>query len=649
MRANVFRPFGIKNGVDFDKVDRELIAPALSALSVSGATRSMPEISEGAITAEFFESLTAADLVVADMSFATPECCYLLGLAHGLRSKRTVVIRAEGQPSALLSLTRTFIYDAERPASSVPALVSRLSESISSDKPDSPAYLFLPDLKAPEAHSTPADFRAEVKRAKERRDLGLLRLLSSEVRFCHFAAEALLSIGEEQFFLRDFQGACETLEHVTQIRRDHVKANLLLGTLYQRLRQPARSSQAIERALTSPELDTGHRAEAFALMGRNAKTSWTETWWDEPEAERPVEALRCDFLQEAWNHYRRAFLQDLNSFYAGLNALALGRIISRLAADLPEDWAALFAEDEDAARRKAEIERHTESIESAVHLALDSARERAPDDFWIAVSLADFAVLTSTRPRAVAESYRRALASAPPFVHDSVRTQLMLYRRLGVFRENVDAALGVVGEGDPASTPSTVGARRSAILFAGHAIDPTGRFPADREQAARAAILSAVQSATQDGSRSFVGIAGGSSGGDIVFHEVCGSLSIPSTVCLPVPPPDHIRFGVAPAGPEWETRFRDLLAHRPYTVLSDSAALPRWLASAGIYESFRHRDNMWRYHSAAAIGDVTFIALWNGQSGSVADLVDKAKSRGASIIILSTQEVFGTPTVSSNT
>ena len=38
MHAFIVRPFGTKNGIDFDRVERELIRPALEQLNFSGGT-----------------------------------------------------------------------------------------------------------------------------------------------------------------------------------------------------------------------------------------------------------------------------------------------------------------------------------------------------------------------------------------------------------------------------------------------------------------------------------------------------------------------------------------------------------------------------------------------------------------------------------
>jgi hypothetical protein len=38
MRAFIVRPFGLKNDIDFDRVDAELILPALQKLGIDGGT-----------------------------------------------------------------------------------------------------------------------------------------------------------------------------------------------------------------------------------------------------------------------------------------------------------------------------------------------------------------------------------------------------------------------------------------------------------------------------------------------------------------------------------------------------------------------------------------------------------------------------------
>src|SRR5437763_3677282 len=94
MNAFIIRPFGQKKGIDFDQVEADLIRPALIALNVPGATTGQLTYS-GNIRLDMFEQLVLADLVVADISIHNANVFYELGLRHGLRNKRTFLIRCK--------------------------------------------------------------------------------------------------------------------------------------------------------------------------------------------------------------------------------------------------------------------------------------------------------------------------------------------------------------------------------------------------------------------------------------------------------------------------------------------------------------------------------------------------------------------------
>jgi hypothetical protein len=76
--------------------------------------------------------------------------------------------------------------------------------------------------------------------------------------------------------------------------------------------------QAVERALANKNISKDQRAEAHALLGRNAKSLWRRDWQDAPDTEtKAAAALRSSFLQESFEQYERAFDEDLNHFYSG--------------------------------------------------------------------------------------------------------------------------------------------------------------------------------------------------------------------------------------------------------------------------------------------------------------------------------------------
>src|SRR6476661_866380 len=188
------------------------------------------------------------------------------------------------------------------------------------------------------------------------------------------------------------------------------------------------------------------------------------------------------------------------------------------------------------------------------------------------------------------------------------------------------------------------------LLFTGHMIDAPGRekprFPPDQEGTARQAIRKAVEGERNRPGGVPSGIAGGASGGDILFHEVCAELGIPTRLYLALPRDPFIEASVAPAGGDWVGRFDRLAAKLPVRVLAESAELPGEFAGKGDYDIWQ-RTNLWMLHEALAEGgeNVTLIALWNGREGDgpggTGDLVERARERHARTVILDTTQLFG--------
>jgi hypothetical protein len=244
-------------------------------------------------------------------------------------------------------------------------------------------------------------------------------------------------------------------------------------------------------------------------------------------------------------------------------------------------------------------------------------------------------------------AYKRALAGAPDFAKQAVRRQLLLYQKLGVLGDNIQAGLDNIppvalpGEGAPGQT--------RVLLFTGHRVDApdrkTPRFPATKVQEARAMMLDAVKSEKEKPNGRLFGISGGASGGDILFHEVCEELGIPSQMYLVLPKNDYIRDSVADGGPDWVERFNRLFNKLQPKVISDSGQLPRWLRAKKDY-SIWQRSNLWMLHNALYISQdhLTLIALWNGATGDgpggTEDMVKRARNRGARFIHLDARKLI---------
>ena len=184
MHTFIVRPFGIKQGIDFEKVDKELIQKALKNIGINGTTTAAI-LEAGNIREDMFHLLLTADLVIADLSIHNANVFYELGIRHALRDKRTFLIRCSKDEIPFdLKTDRYLTYEPDRPADSIEALTNGLKDTINSNRQDSPVFLMLPKLKAQNAEkflTVPNDFGEEVEIARASSQKGKLALLAGTV------------------------------------------------------------------------------------------------------------------------------------------------------------------------------------------------------------------------------------------------------------------------------------------------------------------------------------------------------------------------------------------------------------------------------------------------------------------------------------
>src|SRR6185503_9606957 len=119
------------------------------------------------------------------------------------------------------------------------------------------------------------------------------------------------------------------------------------------------------------------RAEARSLLGRNAKSYWTDEWRQADSLpERQRRALISPHLEESLEAYAAAFKEDLNHFYSGLNALAMLTIQTKLAELMPDVWADQFDDDDAADRELASRTTQVQKLSASTDLSLTATAER---------------------------------------------------------------------------------------------------------------------------------------------------------------------------------------------------------------------------------------------------------------------------------
>jgi hypothetical protein len=685
--TNVFivRPFGKKSvlikkdgkdisvEVNFDEIDSSLIQKALERNGLVGQTTA--EIAQaGNIRLDMFQMLIAYDLVIADISIDNANVFYELGIRHGLRPNGTILIRLDtgGRDVPFdLKTDRYVVYDREDPAASINLLARSIKDTINAmasrdRRADSPVFLLLPALAPTDPAKlivVPSEFQETVEKAENDDANGrpTLALLAEEAKRNVWGREGVRLVGRAQRRIKNFKAARESWEFIRNAIPDDVEANLQLATIFQRLGDLASASQACRRVLASAGADRKARADARSQLARNDKAGWAADFSTAAsKAQLRAQAISDNRLTEAFEGYVAGFAEDLNDYYSGINALCLLTAIVKLAEMQPDDWAGRFE-----TRRRADValDDHREQlvhVRGAVRISLENARRQVehggkPDE-WLAPSEAQYSLLTADNPVFVKNAYRAAKnAGGSGFSVGSEAAQVGIFWRLGLFPERCSAALEALGM--PANLPvlgatdASTRQRDRVIVGTGHRVDEPGRktprFPNTDDAIAKARSwlrqeLEAEKAKTMGALSAFGGAA---SGTDLLFHEVCADLKIPSTVVLPIPREDYCQQSVMDGGPDWVEKFNRLLDTRPAIILSDSAELPVWAASIPKYGVFQ-RGNIWMMENALLRpnADVTLVALWNGQAGDgpggTADMVKLAQSHGAKVCAKNTDELF---------
>ena len=666
--------------VNFDAIESLLIQPALREARIRGDTTGAV-IEAGNIREDMFNRLITADLVIADLSLHNPNVYYELGLRQAFRDKFTFMIRCDLSTYPFdLQTDRYFDYRLMdllcRPHEIAAQLSTALRKTLNQYRADSPVFKLMPQLESEDRSrflSVPEDFREEVERAWRQRQRETLDLLALECEDHLWEIEGLRAVGRAQFEANFIVSAKDTWQRIAARYPDDAEANTVLSTVYQRLQDRTRSEQALARVTRSRTLSPARLSELRALNGRNLKAAWTEHWKGSKQPR--VDALRSPLLQRAIDAYVDAFKLDLNNSYAGLNALTLMVIQAELIDGHRDEWRELQRQAADEQREFEQRTMRIDQLAQALLLALESDRERVSGhgqgDPWFAMLEAAVMCMVSRQPAYVAQLYVEARYYAPPKSEAGMLAGLKMYKELGilgVFKnghrpqqvgtvgENVDAAMVALTtkerEDDAANLPTRL------VIFVGLRVDESRRptvqstlprhaldepvlgagacdvFPAAAERQTRklidAEITEQIERERARGGR-LLAIAGGASGGDLIFHEICREKGIPAQMFLPLVKPKHIGEYVAPAGGEWVTRFNDIHraldasksedqnAAQPYQsgvrVFSDSLDLPRWLQDRDHYNIGR-RGMLWMLQYAHNLSrnlganvETTLIAL----------------------------------------
>lgn len=648
MYTFIVRPFGIKEDIDFERVDRELIQPALRSMGIRGET-TVALTEAGNIREDMFTKLLTADLVIADISIHNANVFYELGIRHALRDRKTLLIRChDGGTKDVpfdLKTDRYVTYSLKALKADSLRLRQAIEETQHSSRNDSPVFSLLPHLKAQQTEQflvAPASFCREVSEARLNHHEGKLALLAAETRNFPWELSGLRMVGQIQYEMNSLKAARITWERIRSLVPDDDQVHDRLSAIYQMLAETCTheshsesmlvtkllslSDLAINRVLSNSELSFRKRSEVYTLKARNYKFRWVNDWRSHPPENYRLEAIKSSYLLRTYEAYYQAFIEDLNHYQAGINALSLLTVILHLATDFPGEWEEHFDDLPEAELTLHSFRKKYEELVLLANASLEAARQRQyksdEKDAWLEMTQADFRCLTLNKPHRILRLYQEILSNAEALFAHATWMQLDIYQKLQI---RTDILAPVLEKLAPPHLP-LYPSRPTCLLFTGlplHRNAHCNHFPPHVEAKIRAKLQTQIQLIQHRTTGPLIGLAGGASGGDILFHELCKEADIPSRLFLTTTKNQYMKEFVRPAGADWALRF-DAIYHQlsqaqnyQIRIISTNHKMPYWLHSRKNYTLWE-RTNLWMlYHAIAYSGQPPIlISLWDGKFGS---------------------------------
>ncbi len=642
MALHVFvaMPFGVKEGVDFNRVYSELIRPSLEGEGYE-IFRADEETRAGDIRTDMFQELLLADVVVADLSIDNPNVWYELGVRHALRARGVIPIACRQGPMPFDVYTdrklRYHLKDGVPDPSHLPhdreALARMVNDTVAAwhGRKSSPIYHLLPFLTEPDWKTLRiggvqavwekfAEWVRRVETARAKQRAGDVVVLAQEAPAQALRREAHLIAAKTLRQLNQPAFALEQVEKALALDATDLAGRQEKGLLLGRLGRYDEAKEWLEAVARDHPQD----AETCGLLARVEKESWVSSWRKPgvtPEVMREEAALEIGLLNEAARAYAAGFRHDPRHYYSGINAATLVHLARHLTGD--SDDPALRAE-----------------LEGGVRWAVRSALSKETHerkDFWARVTLAELELLSGDK-RAVEKAYVYAVAAAEKdaFALNSSWQQLDLLQALCFRPDETRAAFKVIDRALARLTPPWRPTK--VFLFSGHMIDAADRegerFPEAMKDLAASAIAKQLE-ALEVGPDS-LGMCEGACGGDLLFAEAAIARGMRLELRLPFNEPEFVGKSVAFAGQTWV----DLYYRVRSAPLTKVLLMPQELGSTPPSRDPYERANLWQLYSALAEGPerVRFIALWNGEQsgrpGGTDHMIEAVRKRSGRVYVI---------------
>jgi tetratricopeptide (TPR) repeat protein len=335
----VLMPFGRKpdasgRTIDFDRVHREIIAPAINDAGLF-AVRADEEDTHGFIHKLMYERLLLSEYAIADMTILNANVYYELGIRHAARPSSTIMVMAEHSPLPFdVSGQRCLPYALDGAGAPMhvardrAALADRLKASIARDLVDSPLYQLVDTLTPPTiAHERTDVFR---ERAVYSHEIKTRLAAARREKTADAVAAVAMSLGDPATMeagvaidtllsYRAVNAHQHMVDLVERLDRTLASTTLVQEQLGFALNRLGRSDEA-ERVLKDVIARRGVSSESNGLLGRIYKDRWRA-------AEERGDAIAArGSLRKAIDTYLAGYHADIRDCYPGINALTLMEI-----------------------------------------------------------------------------------------------------------------------------------------------------------------------------------------------------------------------------------------------------------------------------------------------------------------------------------
>lgn len=647
--------------INFNDVYNLLIAPALIKAGCQ-PFRADEEKGASDIRTDMFFELVTADVIVADISILNPNVFYELGVRHGIRPRGVLMIHGGWSKRPFdIAPDRTFNYegkifgsrDEERDdkwktqlATEVEKLSKTFKEALDADEQGigSPVFNNLQGLKPADWSNIKTaraqyfgevfvNWKARVEVAKLNGLPGDIMTLAEDAPTRFHRGKLLWEAARSLISLLRFNAAIKVLNDLIQLEPENIDAlaqkGLVLGRLKKINEAKVHMAAVAQKFLGNPE--------AQGILGRVYKDMW-RLEWDKENSSLPVRQqdaiMSSATAVSAIRSYDIAQRQHLDSYYNGINVIALSKVLEHLKAATGI---------KPVNHKIADIDDLIVVVRMAANICLASADQQNNnvDITWASATLGELELVAGDAGSAN-EYYMRA-ANTPDVTYfqiDSMLAQVRIFERLGFREKEVSNVVNIL-ENKLGRLKNPQSRFNNIVLCSGHLTDKPGRetprFPKEKEEKVGNCIRQQLDKWSI--SSGDLAICGGARGADILFAEACVARKAEVWLFISLEEGEFLEKSVRLADSNWEDRYFALRNNPNVKTFMQNERLQSPPKGTSLFA----RANLWMINTAEAEAKSSDklhgVLVWDEQPigdgpGGTSDFAAKVKRLGGRLAII---------------